>query len=79
MSIAYQRALILHEAGRFADAEWQLRESREIQPRFEQARAMLAVCLVQQGKFAAAREAAELTILAGVAFMLITWWVFFAI
>ena len=51
MNAPFQRALILHQQGRHADAERELRQALGVDPHDPFAHALLALCLVEQKQF----------------------------
>jgi tetratricopeptide (TPR) repeat protein len=59
MNAAYERALILHDQHRYADAERELKQVLTDDPRNAHAHAMLAMCLAEQRRFREATAEAE--------------------
>ena len=59
MSVSIQRALVLHQQGRYADAERELRHALAFEPNNADAHALLAVCLAEQKDFAQAQYEAD--------------------
>src|SRR5436190_595817 len=55
----FQRALILHQQGRHADAERELRQALGMNPNDWAAHAMLALCLAERKEFAQANYEAD--------------------
>jgi tetratricopeptide (TPR) repeat protein len=62
MNPSYQRATILHQQGRHADAERELRQSLATDPRDPQAHALLGLCLVELKDFQQATHEAQTAI-----------------
>ncbi|HSU69258.1 MAG TPA: tetratricopeptide repeat protein [Tepidisphaeraceae bacterium] len=59
MNVAYQRALILHQQRRFADAERELKEVLSSDPHNAQAHAMLGLCLLERNEYQQANSEAD--------------------
>src|SRR5688572_23850035 len=59
MNVSIQRALVLHQQGRHADAERELRHALAFDPHNADAHAMLALCLAERKDFSQAEHEAD--------------------